>query len=434
MRKFINAEPRDLGDTSLLEEKEWLKWRQHGPLGDIPFTVGASDTAAVLDISPWTTSRELWSKKIGEQMNYTEERNKWAKAQGHIYEPYVAEVFKQHMEKEGHSVGLITDKHIYQCGEVKRDDNGNPVIGTDGKEELKYPFALVNLDGTPIVDGEMVLLECKTTSSHNFESIKKWKAGIVPKYYDCQVRYCMAVMNIDVAYICCVWGLGPDDYAVIQIDRDPDYEEYLMEQVENFVENCKTKKEPDTSKCNPLLLADFYTRLYGTTKAKEVIDISTFENADIIFKKLKEIAKKIERNEAEMTKLKKEEENLLNNFAEYYGDYESLKYESKTMRAFIQVKSQMTRGGIDKQLLTDFDATLVALGEEFDGSTFKKRAKDKLKELRKEIKQKEKVGDISAADDLQKDVDHIEKALEISAIPSVWKGTQTKTVTFYDAV
>ncbi len=37
----------------------------HGPKGDIPYTVGGSDVAAIFGVSPWTTPLELWMIKKG---------------------------------------------------------------------------------------------------------------------------------------------------------------------------------------------------------------------------------------------------------------------------------------------------------------------------------------------------------------------------------
>ena len=51
--------------TDTLDEKTWLEWREHGPDGNIKWTIGGSDVASILNISPWNTSLELYERKKG---------------------------------------------------------------------------------------------------------------------------------------------------------------------------------------------------------------------------------------------------------------------------------------------------------------------------------------------------------------------------------
>lgn len=54
------GKPNILIDTEGMDNDRWLECRMHGPLGDIPYTVGGSDVAAIFGVSPWTTPLELW--------------------------------------------------------------------------------------------------------------------------------------------------------------------------------------------------------------------------------------------------------------------------------------------------------------------------------------------------------------------------------------
>ena len=38
-----------------MSEKRWLECREHGPKGDIEYTVGGSDVATIFGLSPWMT-------------------------------------------------------------------------------------------------------------------------------------------------------------------------------------------------------------------------------------------------------------------------------------------------------------------------------------------------------------------------------------------
>lgn len=59
------AAPILLCDTTGMSNDRWLECRMHGPKGDIPYTVGGSDVAAIFGVSPWTTPLELWMIKKG---------------------------------------------------------------------------------------------------------------------------------------------------------------------------------------------------------------------------------------------------------------------------------------------------------------------------------------------------------------------------------
>ena len=41
------ANPIILCNTASMSEQDWLDCRMHGPKGDIPYTVGGSDVAAI---------------------------------------------------------------------------------------------------------------------------------------------------------------------------------------------------------------------------------------------------------------------------------------------------------------------------------------------------------------------------------------------------
>ena len=60
------AKPIILCDTAGMTNDRWLECRMHGPKGDIPYTVGGSDVAAIFGVSPWTTPLELWKIKKGQ--------------------------------------------------------------------------------------------------------------------------------------------------------------------------------------------------------------------------------------------------------------------------------------------------------------------------------------------------------------------------------
>ena len=83
------AAPILLCDTAGMSNDRWLECRMHGPKGDIPYTVGGSDVAAIFGVSPWTTPLELWMIKKG-RMKPKPKDNADQLEMGHLLEPIAA--------------------------------------------------------------------------------------------------------------------------------------------------------------------------------------------------------------------------------------------------------------------------------------------------------------------------------------------------------
>ena len=83
------AAPILLCDTKGLDRETWLKYRMHGPKGDIEYTVGGSDVAAIFGVSPWVTPLELWRIKKG-LMKPSPSINADQQEMGHMLEPIAA--------------------------------------------------------------------------------------------------------------------------------------------------------------------------------------------------------------------------------------------------------------------------------------------------------------------------------------------------------
>lgn len=436
--------PIDKGDTSMMSGTDFTKSRFHGPMGDVDITIGGSDISTIFGISPWRTKLELWrskrkaylefhGKKNDCRMPITKgEANQNAKMLGHLYEPYVGKIFKKAMEQEGHHVGLITDKHTYQCGEVLLDAGGFPCEDQNGNAVLKYPFALANVDGLPIVDGTQVLLECKTTSAHNFETIGKWKDGICPEYYDLQVRWYMAIMDINVAYICCVWSLDEKDKAIIRIERDRQYEEEIFDTVSKFVDSIRRGIEPDKSTENPDLLRKYYCKVYGPSTPKTTFDISSEPDIEDSIEKMAKLKKEIAKTEKYLAELNSRLTRELNVFAPYYGTYENLMFSNEKFRCYITAKNEMSRAQITEESVAKVDPLLLRYGQSFNGTEFKRNINGIIKEKKKEVKDLERRKDTASAMRITQEIDDLSNALKQATIPSEWKETQKLSVSFYD--
>lgn len=129
---------------------------------------------------------------------------------GHLLEDVVAQIFAK---KTGLSV--FEDHWMYQ----------HPI----------FPFLIADVDRFVMLpDGRKAILECKTA---HYDMQFKWANGSVPRHYELQVRHYMAVMNIDVAFIACLFSNNENDFVWQKIERDLDEEENTIMELEAFWHN-----------------------------------------------------------------------------------------------------------------------------------------------------------------------------------------------------
>ena len=84
----MDYEPEQVVDISTLSREQWLAFRRLG--------IGGSDVAAIMGISPFVTSRDLYYDKIGVTPAIEEPvANCVAKEFGHRLEDLVAEFFSK---------------------------------------------------------------------------------------------------------------------------------------------------------------------------------------------------------------------------------------------------------------------------------------------------------------------------------------------------
>ena len=191
--------PIEVVKTVGMPEEEWHEWRRRG--------IGGSDVAAIFGCSPFCTKRDLYFTKIGTKPVIEEEENWLAKEYGHALEELVARMFSRVT-----GLTVIQPEYLY----------AHP----------KYRFMQANVDRFVILpDGSTAILECKTC---NAEAKFKWDNDGVPYNYELQVRHYMAVMNIDVAYIACLWGNNESCFCYRKIVRDRAFEEDLILIEEEF--------------------------------------------------------------------------------------------------------------------------------------------------------------------------------------------------------
>ena len=159
----MDYEPEQVVDISTLSREQWLAFRRLG--------IGGSDVAAIMGISPFVTSRDLYYDKIGVTPVIEEPEANWvAKEFGHRLEDLVAEIFSKKTGLEVFPVRIMFRHPL-------------------------YPFMLADVDFfVRMPDDTFAILECKTC---NYNAKEKWDDGKIPEHYVYQVRHYMAVMNIN---------------------------------------------------------------------------------------------------------------------------------------------------------------------------------------------------------------------------------------------
>ena len=329
---------------------DWKKWEaaRSGQPGVI--TLGASDSAVVEGLSPWTSRTELIALKKGKKPKLAGNNNTDALDCGHIYEAAIRSHFAFWARENGKNIEVRDETRIFI--------HGNP----------DYKFAHVNLDGLCVEDGEVGVVEIKSTTTRNMDAIKNyWQQGICPPYYECQVRHEMAVMNLNFAYIICAWGLRTSEIAVIKIVRDLQLEADLMNAEREFYERYIVGDEEfDEREEKPSVLMSYYGKAYDSLieeKDSEAVEIgSDYQKA---VETLLQLNEEIEELEGTLKKLQEEK---LSSYVELANVCEkenvtSLAYQvDENKRLFIDIKQECNRDSYDLEAMKLNDPDLYEKG------------------------------------------------------------------------
>lgn len=273
------GKPNILIDTAGMDNDRWLECRMHGPLGDIPYTVGGSDVAAIFGVSPWTTPLELWLIKKG-RIKPPEKSNANQLQMGHLLEPIAAYWYEQ---KSGNAV--TEDTNLYQHAD--------------------HPYALANFDRrfTRASDGEPGILECKSCTYHKAGD---WAEDAIPLYYELQLRFYLAVADVDIGAFSAVWGNNPDnDLAMPEIVRDRAKEDMIFERLEEWIWSLENDKPPTMQDVKPKLALESLARIYGSSQ-KNLPTVEFSGKYEESLRKIAMLQGELSTRNAEIKKLEKE--------------------------------------------------------------------------------------------------------------------------------
>lgn len=234
------AAPNILCDCMGMTNEMWLKCREHGPKGNIEYTVGGSDVATIFGLSPWTTPLELWMVKKG-RMKPKSPPNPDQLAMGHMLEPIAAHFYTQ---RTGNTV--TDDNYLYQHA------------------TLEYALANIDRRYTRKEDGEGGVLECKSLTYHKAAD---WADGAIPIYYELQLRYYLAVLDEKHGAFSALWGNNPEnDLATPHIERVQAKEDIIFEKLDRWIWSLRHDKPPTMEDVQPQLAMDALARIYGAGK------------------------------------------------------------------------------------------------------------------------------------------------------------------------
>ena len=322
------AAPIILCDTAGMTEKEWLACRMHGPKGNIPYTLGGSDVAAIFGLSPWITPLELWKIKKG-QLKPSASRNAGQMEMGHLLEPVAAHWFGR---KTGYTV--TDDTNLYQHAD--------------------HPYALANFDRRFVKpSGEPGILECKSCTYHKAAD---WADDAIPLHYELQLRFYMAVADVELGAFSAIWGNNPDfDIATPEIVRDKAKENMIFERLDEWIWSLEHDKPPAMTDVAPQLALESLARIYGPSQ-KSLPTIEFGGKYESPLRRIAVLQDNIRECDQEKKQMEKEVEAHSVRIAEIMREHEHGVLETTSGKLLIDFVTRTTRRPDSKALKEKYPA------------------------------------------------------------------------------
>lgn len=193
---------------------EWYAARREG--------VSASEIAAVVGLSPWTSRFDLWwTKRTGDQS----QGDGTGMKRGRRYEALVLEDFAER-HPEFHVAPAVTVRNLARPWQVSTPD------GLVYESEFGPDVAQI---GEPIA-----VVEAKTSGSR-----AEWgEPGTddIPVQYRCQVLWQMDTLGLNVAYVPCLFG---DRLEVYVVEYDEADVQILRDAAQEFLADVREDRMPD---------------------------------------------------------------------------------------------------------------------------------------------------------------------------------------------
>lgn len=220
--------------------------------------IGGSDAGAIMNANPWKSRYKLWLEKT-EQIAKEDISDKLQVWFGTEEEEIVAKRFTLETDKKVKRSNLS-----YTCEE--------------------YPFLIGHIDR--LVVGEKSGLECKTTSAYN---LTDYENGDVPPSYYWQCMHYLMLTGLERWYI----AVKKDNnrFYILQIDRDEEKINQLLEEELHFWDLVKRKEAPEIDGSNST--SEAIAKQFNSVD-DEIIELSD-EKIDTILKSLDDINAEIKK-------------------------------------------------------------------------------------------------------------------------------------------
>lgn len=196
--------------TQGMDKDEWLRYRTQG--------LGASETGVIMGLSPYTSSIELFYRKIGEDLGYNVEN--LAMFLGTEQENFIATLWSHW---DGSVEGMI--RNYREGRKVRRCKRINAYAHND-----KYPWLFASLDReiNQYEGRGNGCLELKTIGGYELD---KWTDGLPPVYV-IQVQTQMLVTEMEYGEIAIL--KDNRDFMVLPFERHENIIETIIERTKIF--------------------------------------------------------------------------------------------------------------------------------------------------------------------------------------------------------
>ena len=271
---------------------EWLEWRRTG--------ITATEASVIADTSPFKSPLELYHDKIRS-------------------EP-VAPVSSVAMEWGSRLESAIVQKFC--------DEHGCEATCSKLYRHDRIPWALASLDAETDLNGEHVIIECKTSNDSS-----KWADDSVPEYYRDQVQWQMFVTGIKTTYFSVL--VNGREWFERKVVADPKRQEELFNACMVFKQHVDNKVPPEASDKH----AASDTKLLLESRCD--VSEETLEVDDDVYNRYRSAKAALEQAESEMELVKLD-------LAKRLGNMAALTYGGKK---FVTVVNRKPTASIDSKLL-----------------------------------------------------------------------------------
>ena len=162
-KKLSELSKGEYESVLFMQDDKWREGRKH--------SIGASDAAAVMGISPWKTEAQLWDEKAnGKMLDFHNADT----VRGHRSESHILELY-----------GIETGRKIFSGERIMLMSNHNP-------------FMSCTLDGIDFTDdNNPIIIEVKSVKFSHGE----WSDDKIPDYYFTQLLHQLAVTGWNEAIL-----------------------------------------------------------------------------------------------------------------------------------------------------------------------------------------------------------------------------------------